>query len=49
MQYIIMVTKYLTMWEETVVVKDCSAEIATHLFFENIVTRFGCPKILISD
>jgi transposase InsO family protein len=30
-------------------VKDCSAEITTHFLFEQVITRFGCPKILMSD
>jgi transposase InsO family protein len=29
-------------------VKDCSIEIAVHFLFEHVVTRFGCPTILMS-
>ena len=29
--------------------KDCNAEISTHFLFEHVVTRFGCPRILMSD
>ena len=29
--------------------KYCTAATATKFLFENVVTRFGCPKILISD
>ena len=42
-------TDYLTRWEEAMLVKDCIATTTTNFLFENVVTRFGCPKILISD
>ena len=29
--------------------KDCSVATATQFIFENILTRFGCPRILMSD
>ena len=29
--------------------KDCTAEIVVKFLFKNVVTRFGFPKILISD
>jgi hypothetical protein len=47
--YIITVRKYLTRWAEARAVKDCSATTAAHFIFYDIVTRFGCPKILMSD
>ena len=47
--YIITATDYLTRWVEAAPVKDCTAAIATHFLFENIITIFVCPKILISD
>ena len=29
--------------------KDCSAATIAQFIFENILTRFGCPRILMSD
>ena len=42
-------TDYLTRREEALPVKDCTAATTVKLLFENVVTRFGCPKILIND
>jgi transposase InsO family protein len=39
----------LTRWAEARAVKDCSATIVTRFIFDDIITRFGCPKILMSD
>jgi transposase InsO family protein len=41
--------EYLTRWEEAALVKDCNAETTTHLLLEQVITRFGCPEILMSD
>jgi transposase InsO family protein len=48
-RYIIKATEYLTRWDEARAVKDCSATIAACFIFDDIITRFGCPKILMSD
>jgi transposase InsO family protein len=48
-RYIITTTKYLTRWAKAREFKDYSATIATRFIFDEIITRFGCPKILMSD
>jgi hypothetical protein len=47
--YIITVIEYLTRWAEDAPVKDCSAETTTHFLFEQIITRFKCLRVLMSD
>ena len=48
-RYIITATDYLTLWEEYAPVVDYTAMKTTRFFFDNIVTWFGCPRILMSD
>jgi transposase InsO family protein len=48
-RYIITVTEYLTRWAKAREVKYCSATIAACFIFDDIITMFGCPKILMSD
>jgi transposase InsO family protein len=48
-RYIITATEYLTIWAEERVVKDYSATTTAHFIFDDIITRFGCPNILMSD
>ena len=48
-RYIITVIEYLTRWAEARVVKDSSGTTTTHFIFDDIITRFGCPKVLMSD
>ena len=49
MCYIITVTDYLTRWVEATPIKYCTDVTVAKFLFENVVTRFGCPKILLSD
>jgi transposase InsO family protein len=39
----------LTRWAEARAINDCSATIVVRFIFYDIITRFGCPKILMSD
>jgi transposase InsO family protein len=48
-RYIITVKKYLTIWVEAAPVKDCSTETVAHFLFKQVITRFGCPRVLMSD
>lgn len=48
-RYIITTTKYLTRLAELALVKDCMADTIARFIFENIISRFGSPKILIGD
>jgi transposase InsO family protein len=48
-RYMITTTKYLSRWDEERIVKDYSATIDVRFIFDDIITRFGCPKILMSD
>jgi hypothetical protein len=48
-RYIITVIEYLTRWKKEAQVNDCIAETTSHFLFEEVITRFGCPRILMSD
>ena len=48
-RYIIIATDYLTHWAEAQPVKDYSTATAAKFIFDNILLRFGCPRILMSD
>ena len=48
-RYIITGTEYLTRCAEAKAVRNCDAATAAQFIFENIITRFGCPIILMSD
>ena len=48
-QYIIVATEYLTKWAEAKALKQADATQTAIFLYENIIARFGCPKILISD
>jgi len=48
-RYIITAIEYLTRWVEAQPVKDFTGETTTKFLFEYALTRFGCPKVLVSD
>ena len=48
-RYIITATEYLTCWVEAQPINDCTTTMAAKFLFEHVLTRFGCPKIVMSD
>ena len=49
MVYIMVATKHLTKWAEAKAVKtDTAVHVATFMY-KKIISRFGCPKILVND
>ena len=48
-RYILVATDYVTKWAEAATTKTDNATIVATFLYENIITRFGCPKELISD
>jgi hypothetical protein len=47
--YIVVAIEYLTKWVEAKAMRTNIAENLTIFLYENIVVRFGCPKILVND
>lgn len=48
-RYILVATDYVTKWAEAIATKMNSAQMVATFLYENIITRFGCPKELVSD
>ena len=49
MAYTVVATEYLTKWAEAKAIKTNITAHATTFMYETIISRFGCPKILVSD
>ena len=49
MVYIVVATEYLTKWAEAKAVKTDTAVHAATFMYENIISRFHCLKIMVSD
>ena len=47
--YILVATEYVTKWAEALATKTDDAKTVAKFIYENIITRFGCPKELVSD
>ena len=48
-QWIIVAIEYLTKWAEAKAVRADNAKDTAFFIFENIITRFRCPRVLVSD
>ena len=48
-RYILVATEYVMKWAEALATKIDDAKIIAKFIYENIITRFGCPKELVSD
>ena len=48
-RYILVATEYVTKWAEALATKIEDADIVAKFIYENIITRFGCPKEIVSD
>ena len=47
--YIIIAVEYLTKWAQAKAIKAADAKQIAIFLHENIISCFGCPKILVSD
>ena len=49
MAYIVVATEYLTKRAEAKAVRTNTAANAATFMYKNIISRFGCPKILVGN
>jgi hypothetical protein len=48
-QYIVVATEYLTKWPEARALPNAKAISVVSFFYEDIICRHGCPKVLLTD
>src|ERR1044072_5571685 len=48
-KYIVVVTEYLTKWPEARALPDAKATSVVSFFYEDVICRHGCPKVLLTD
>ena len=48
-RYIITGTDYVTKWAEAKAIRKADALATAQFMYENIITRFGCPREIVSD
>jgi hypothetical protein len=48
-RYIIIATDYLPLWAEAAPTRDCNTDTSARFIFENIISRFDCPRSLTTD
>jgi len=48
-RYILVATDYVTKWAKAMATKMDNANTVATFLYENIITRFGCPRELVSD
>jgi hypothetical protein len=48
-RYIVVATDYLTKWPEARALKGATAIEVAEFIFEDIITRHGCPQVILTD
>src|SRR5687767_10116256 len=48
-KYIIVAIDYLTKWTEAKALKEATAEKTVEFIYKEIICRYGCPKVILTD
>jgi hypothetical protein len=48
-KWILVATDYFIKWIETIPTKNATQQVVMKFLYENILSRFGCPKRLVTD
>jgi hypothetical protein len=48
-EYVLVITDYLTRWPEAFALKDTKAETIANVLVDEIICRYGCPRVILSD